>query len=53
VSYAENPVLESRSPQERRVLDLIAEEQTNKQIAESMFLAEHRTTSRAYFESSR
>lgn len=36
-----DPVLESLSPQERRVLDLIAEGQTNKQIAESMFLAEH------------
>jgi len=34
-------MLESLSPQERRVLDLIAEGQTNKQIAESMFLAEH------------
>jgi DNA-binding NarL/FixJ family response regulator len=38
---AGDPVLESLSPQERRVLDLIAEGQTNKQIAESMFLAEH------------
>ena len=28
-------------PQERRVLDLIAEGKTNKQIAEEMFLAEH------------
>jgi DNA-binding NarL/FixJ family response regulator len=36
-----DPLLESLSPQERRVLDLIAEGQTNKQIAESMFLAEH------------
>ena len=36
-----NPLLESLSPQEHRVLDLIAEGQTNKQIAESMFLAEH------------
>lgn len=38
---AGDPVLESLSPQEHRVLDLIAEGQTNKQIAESMFLAEH------------
>jgi DNA-binding NarL/FixJ family response regulator len=36
-----DPLLESLSPQERKVLDLIAEGQTNKQIAESMFLAEH------------
>jgi DNA-binding NarL/FixJ family response regulator len=36
-----DPMLESLSPQERKVLDLIAEGQTNKQIAESMFLAEH------------
>ena len=36
-----NPLLESLSPQEHRVLDLIAEGQTNKQIDESMFLAEH------------
>ena len=33
--------LESLSPQERRILDLIAEGQTNRQIAEAMFLAEH------------
>ena len=38
---AGDPLLEALSPQERRVLDLIAEGQTNKQIAESMFLAEH------------
>ena len=38
---AGDPLLESLSPQERKVLDLIAEGQTNKQIAESMFLAEH------------
>jgi two-component system, NarL family, response regulator DevR len=38
---AGDPMLESLSPQERKVLDLIAEGQTNKQIAESMFLAEH------------
>ncbi len=36
-----DPVLNSLSPQERRVLDLIAEGKTNKQIAEAMFLAEH------------
>jgi two-component system, NarL family, response regulator DevR len=29
------------TPQEQRILDLIAEGQTNRQIAESMFLAEH------------
>lgn len=33
--------LDSLSPQERRILDLIAEGQTNRQIAEAMFLAEH------------
>jgi DNA-binding NarL/FixJ family response regulator len=38
---AEDALYESLSPQERRVLELIAEGQTNKQIAESMFLAEH------------
>jgi DNA-binding NarL/FixJ family response regulator len=38
---AGDPLLDALSPQERRVLDLIAEGQTNKQIAESMFLAEH------------
>jgi two-component system, NarL family, response regulator DevR len=37
----EDPVLSSLSPQERRVLDLIAQGRTNKQIAEEMFLAEH------------
>lgn len=36
-----DPVLSSLSPQERKVLDLIAEGRTNKQIAEAMFLAEH------------
>jgi two-component system, NarL family, response regulator DevR len=36
-----DPALDSLSPQERRVLDLIAEGKTNKQIAETMFLAEH------------
>lgn len=38
---AGDPALDSLSPQERRVLDLIAEGRTNKQIAEAMFLAEH------------
>ena len=38
---AGDPALDSLSPQERRVLDLIAEGKTNKQIAETMFLAEH------------
>jgi two-component system, NarL family, response regulator DevR len=38
---AGDPVLEALSPQERRVLDLIAEGMTNKRIAETMFLAEH------------
>jgi DNA-binding NarL/FixJ family response regulator len=33
--------LDSLSPQERRILDLIAQGQTNRQIAEAMFLAEH------------
>jgi len=33
--------LNTLSPQERRILDLIAEGQTNRQIAEAMFLAEH------------
>ena len=32
---------DSLSPQERRILELISEGMTNKQIAESMFLAEH------------
>jgi two-component system, NarL family, response regulator DevR len=36
-----NPELSSLSPQERRILDLIAEGKTNRQIAESMILAEH------------
>ncbi len=38
---AGDPTLDSLSPQERKVLDLIAEGRTNKQIAEAMFLAEH------------
>jgi DNA-binding NarL/FixJ family response regulator len=36
-----NPELASLSPQERRILDLIAEGKTNRQIAEAMYLAEH------------
>jgi two-component system, NarL family, response regulator DevR len=37
----EDAVLASLSPQERRILQLIAQGMTNRQIAESMFLAEH------------
>jgi DNA-binding NarL/FixJ family response regulator len=36
----ERDPLEVLSPQERRILDLIAEGKTNRQIAEAMFLAE-------------
>ena len=36
-----NPELKTLSPQERRLLDLIAEGLTNRQIADAMFLAEH------------
>ncbi len=36
-----HPELKALSPQERRLLDLIAEGLTNRQIAETMFLAEH------------
>ena len=36
----EDPLLASLTPQERRILDLIAEGQTNRQIAGSLFLAE-------------
>jgi two-component system, NarL family, response regulator DevR len=36
-----NPELSTLSPQERRILDLIAEGKTNRQIAGSMILAEH------------
>jgi two-component system, NarL family, response regulator DevR len=36
-----NPELASLSPQERRILDHIAEGKTNRQIADAMFLAEH------------
>jgi len=35
-----DPRLASLTPQERRILDLIAEGYTNRQIAEAMFLAE-------------
>ncbi len=35
-----DPRLASLTPQERRILDLIAEGYTNRQIAETMFLAE-------------
>jgi len=37
---ADNDPLAGLSPQERRILDLIAEGKTNRQIGESMFLAE-------------
>ncbi|HEY6426035.1 MAG TPA: response regulator transcription factor [Acidimicrobiales bacterium] len=36
-----DPTMDSLSPQERRILEHISEGMTNKQIAESMFLAEH------------
>ncbi len=36
----EDPLLASLTPQERRILDLIAEGQTNRQIASTLFLAE-------------
>ena len=36
----EDPLLATLTPQERRILDLIAEGRTNRQIAEVMFLAE-------------
>ena len=36
-----DPEFESLSPQEHRILDLIAEGQTNREIAEHLFLAEH------------
>ncbi len=35
-----DPRLKSLTPQERRILDLIAEGKTNRQIAETMYLAE-------------
>jgi DNA-binding NarL/FixJ family response regulator len=37
----EDVELASLSPQERRILELIAQGMTNRQIAETMFLAEH------------
>jgi DNA-binding NarL/FixJ family response regulator len=37
---AMDPRIASLTPQERRILDLIAQGQTNRQIADSMFLAE-------------
>ncbi|HZM56559.1 MAG TPA: response regulator transcription factor [Acidimicrobiales bacterium] len=36
----EDPLLGTLTPQERRILDLIAEGQTNRQIADTMYLAE-------------
>ena len=36
----EDPLLAGLTPQERRVLDLIADGQTNRQIAATLFLAE-------------
>jgi DNA-binding NarL/FixJ family response regulator len=36
----EDPLLASLTQQERRILDLIAEGQTNRQIASALFLAE-------------
>jgi two-component system, NarL family, response regulator DevR len=36
-----DPIMDSLSPQEKRILEHISEGMTNKQIAESMFLAEH------------
>jgi DNA-binding NarL/FixJ family response regulator len=36
----EDPRLSSLTPQERKILDLIAEGQTNRQIAQELFLAE-------------
>ncbi len=36
----EDPRLASLTPQERRILDLIADGQTNRQIADAMYLAE-------------
>ncbi len=37
---AEDPLLAGLTPQERRILDLVAEGQTNRQIATALFLAE-------------
>jgi two-component system, NarL family, response regulator DevR len=36
----DDPLLSSLTPQERRILDLVADGQTNRQIASTMFLAE-------------
>lgn len=36
----EDPLLAGLTPQERRILDLIADGQTNRQIADTMYLAE-------------
>ncbi|MGO8873747.1 MAG: response regulator [Acidimicrobiales bacterium] len=36
----EDPLLATLTPQERRILDLVADGQTNRQIAASLFLAE-------------
>jgi DNA-binding NarL/FixJ family response regulator len=36
-----DPELSALSPQEQRLLDLIAEGLTNRQIAKAMFLSEH------------
>jgi DNA-binding NarL/FixJ family response regulator len=37
---AEDPLLTKLTPQERRILDLVADGQTNRQIAGELFLAE-------------
>jgi DNA-binding NarL/FixJ family response regulator len=37
----QDPTLSSLSPQEGKILDLIAEGKTNKQIADAMFLSEN------------
>ncbi len=36
-----DPALSSLSPQEAKILDLIADGKTNKQIADAMFLSEN------------
>ena len=36
----EDPLLTKLTPQERRILDLVADGQTNRQIAATLFLAE-------------
>ena len=40
VGAEDDPLLAGLTPQERRILDLVAEGQTNRQIAAAMFLAE-------------